>query len=299
MLCAFYCSMYNTPFLLYRVFLGFCVVYVLYSGAYLGFKSNPIHYRINQPSLPKQLKVSIETSTHKKTTSASASLPLQQTHALNAPQSSLHARNTQIGYGHQNTSNTKSTAHNLKLFAGGGMQPSEQDLLKRAISNASSMFEWGMGSSTMIAHYLNISRLTSVDSSQHWVQKIKTTLGHRAYKLIYADIGRVKMWGVPVDSSYKAAWPNYSAHVDAETGSFDIYLVDGRFRVACASLALKHGHSRSLVLVHDWKRSKYHVLLDVAEVVANIQNLVVLKRRLSITDNDLLALWHRYKYDWA
>lgn len=179
------------------------------------------------------------------------------------------------------------------------MQPSEQDLLKHAMSNASSMFEWGMGSSTLIADYLNISRLTSVDSSQDWVQKIKTTLGHRAYKLIYADIGRVKMWGVPVDSSYKQAWPNYSTHVDAETSSFDMYLVDGRFRVACASLALKHGHSRSLVLVHDWKRSKYHVLLDVAEVVANIQNLVVLKRRQSMTDNDLLALWDRYKYDWS
>lgn len=291
--------MYNTPFLLYRVLLGFCVTYVLYSVAYLGFKSKPIHDLITQPSLPKQPKVSIETRTDKKTNPVSPLLPLRQTHALNAPQSYTHAPNTQIGHGHESTSNTHSTPHNLKLFPGGGMQPSEQDLLKRVMLNASTMFEWGMGSSTMIADYLNISRLTSVDSSQDWVQQLKTKLSHRMYKLIYVDIGRVKMWGVPVDSSYKQAWSNYSGHVNREKKSFDVYLVDGRFRVACASLALKHGHSRSLVLVHDWKRSKYHVLLDYAERVEKIGNLIVLRRRPSVSDNDLLALWDRYKHDWV
>lgn len=291
--------MCKTPFLLYQVFLGVCVVYVLYVVAYVHFKSKPIHHLIKEPFLPKQLVVSIEKSTDNKATSSSPFLSPLQYDAFDAPQSYTHAPTVQIGHGSQNTLHAHNKADNLNLFSGGGMQPSEQDLLKRTISNASSMFEWGMGSSTMIADYLNISRLTSVDSSQDWVQQLKTKLSHRTYKLIYADIGRVKMWGVPVDSSHKQAWLNYSGHVNREKKSFDVYLVDGRFRVACASLALKHGHSRSLVLVHDWKRSKYHVLLDYAERVEKIGNLIVLRRRPSVSDNDLLALWDRYKHDWA
>ena len=77
----------------------------------------------------------------------------------------------------------------------------------------------------------------------------------------------------------------------------DIYLVDGRFRVACACRALLHGRADSLVLVHDFERPEYHILLTLADKVENEDKLVVLRRKATTADDAILALWEEYKYN--
>ncbi len=181
-------------------------------------------------------------------------------------------------------------------FSGGGMNCPEQDLLAKWYSTAGSVFEWGMGSSTLVASYLGVSRLTAVDSAQTWVENVRTIASHPTYTFRHANVGPIVMWGYPADDQHKDWWPEYSLQVDRESSPFDIYLVDGRFRVASACRALLHGHAESYVLVHDFDRYQYQVLLTLADRVEQERKLIVLKRKSTTTDEELLHLWDEYKF---
>jgi hypothetical protein len=81
---------------------------------------------------------------------------------------------------------------------------------------------------------------------------------------------------------------------------FDVYLVDGRFRVACGILALLHasrgGHDAT-ILMHDFKspiqaHSSYKEMLRVCEIVEFSGNqLVALKRMPNVTDEMLHEMY--------
>ena len=187
-------------------------------------------------------------------------------------------------------------------FVGGGMTPPEQELLARLYASATSVFEWGMGSSSLIASHAGIERLTAVDSASTWVDKVSGMLAEKnpSYKFWHVDIGPVGMWGrvsTTQVANVKERFPNYSLQVDRVSSPADIYLVDGRFRVACACRALLHGRADSLVLVHDFERPEYHILLTLADKVENEDKLVVLRRKATTADDAILALWEEYKYN--
>ena len=187
-------------------------------------------------------------------------------------------------------------------FKGGGMTPPEQELLARLYANATSVFEWGMGSSSLLASHAGIERLTAVDSASTWVDKVSGMLAEKnpSYKFWHVDIGPVGDWGrvsTKRVANVKERFPNYSLQVDRVSPPADIYLVDGRFRVACACRALLHGRADSLVLVHDFERPEYHILLTLADKVGNEDKLVVLRRKATTADDAILALWEMYKYN--
>ena len=175
------------------------------------------------------------------------------------------------------------------------MNRPEQELLARTYANAESVFEWGMGSSTLIAAHIGIQRLTAVDSAPTWVKKVRGILKQTTYTFRHADIGPVIQFGNPKDSSRKYKWPDYSLQVTREPKPFDVYLVDGRFRVACACRALLHGRVNSLVLVHDFGRDEYQVLLTLADIVDEERVLAVLRRKTTTSDSDIKNVWEKYK----
>ena len=181
-------------------------------------------------------------------------------------------------------------------FSGGGMDRPEQELLARTYTNAKSVFEWGMGSSTLVAAHVGIKRLTAVDSTTTWVEKVRAMLKHPMYTFRHADIGPVIVFGIPKDDAHKDQWPDYSLQVDQENEPFDVYLVDGRFRVACACRALLHGRADSLVLVHDFGRDEYKVLLTLADKGEQERVLVVLRRKPTTSDAEIKAVWEKYKF---
>lgn len=180
-------------------------------------------------------------------------------------------------------------------FTGGGMTLAEQELLADTYAHSKNVFEWGMGSSTLIAEYMGIQRLTAVDSADVWVKKCRSYIS-KHYKLVHADIGDVKGYGEPKDKSLKEQWPDYSKQVDREQTPFDVYLVDGRFRMACALRALMHGTNTSLVLMHDFQRQYYHPILNMADRIRQVGLLVVLRKKKTVTKRALQTLWEKYKY---
>lgn len=176
------------------------------------------------------------------------------------------------------------------------MNFAEQEFLARTYTGKDSVFEWGMGSSTHIAAHLGISRLIAIDSVPAWVEIVRAKLSNPTYTFRHADIGPTKSYGDPADDSHKDQWPEYSLEVTRENLPFDVYLVDGRFRVACGCQALLHGRNDSLVLVHDFQRVRYQELLTVADKVEQVRTLAVLRRKASVTDSEIVSLWHKYKF---
>ena len=182
-------------------------------------------------------------------------------------------------------------------FTGGGMSPEEQEVLTRLYAASNSVFEWGIGSSTIIAAQVGVERLTGVDSALPWVKEVRERVPSK-YNISYVNIGEVKKWGRPVNETHRDLWPDYALEVEKEQEPFDLYLVDGRFRVACAASALLHGGQKdSRVLVHDFERESYQVLLKVADNIEQQGKLAVLHRKATASDDELISLRLKYKFD--
>src|SRR5579864_2600928 len=99
--------------------------------------------------------------------------------------------------------------------------------------------------------------------------------------MIRADIGPVKEWGYPVDESNRSLWPAYHEQVwqRTESPNADFFLVDGRFRVACAIQCVLHCQPTAFIAVHDYSdRPHYHVIAKFLRAVASANRSSVFLR---------------------
>ena len=171
---------------------------------------------------------------------------------------------------------------------------------------ASSVFEFGVGeSSTLLAAAAGVRRFTGVESDATWIARLGARVPSH-FRLVWADIGQTGDFGYPQDAASGVKWPFYSiGALAAERDPFSLYLIDGRFRIACALAALLHGGYGALVMVHDFSVTEgvqdrlYGVVLDaVAERVDGCgTEFGVLRRRTGVTDEEIRRLWDKWKYD--
>ena len=62
-----------------------------------------------------------------------------------------------------------------------------------------------------------------------------------------------------------------------------LYLVDGRFRVACALEALARCRPHTILLFHDfWNRTPYHPVLAFTDWLGSCDSLAILRRKAVI-----------------
>ena len=187
-------------------------------------------------------------------------------------------------------------------FEDGGMSHEEQEFLASFYVDADSVFESGIGSSTLIADHVNVTNVVGADSYEQWVQNVNALVSDD-YHMHWIDIGPVREYGKPAtdspaDNAMAQQWESYSLAPETLGSDSDVFLVDGRFRVATACTALKIGHSGSTVLVHDFERDEYQVLLDIADVVAQVGKLVALQRKPSATDEHINDMWQQHKLNF-
>jgi hypothetical protein len=182
----------------------------------------------------------------------------------------------------------------------GGLDDNDRLVLGELYYNATSVFEYGLGESTRIAAFVGVPRYSGVDSDPEWVAKARKEAKHSHFRFYYGDIGDTKMFGHPVDSSLQKIQYNYQiAPLVSEDKPFDVYLVDGRYRVACASIsflhAMKTGGDMEKVRVgihdNDGILRGYGVFAQVADVVIKNKKLWVYKLKTGITENDLYNMW--------
>jgi hypothetical protein len=145
--------------------------------------------------------------------------------------------------------------------------------------------EFGAGGSTYVAATMIKRTVITVDSSTDWLQKVKQFCVDRAAPIspstIHVDIGPVGDWGFPTDPGTREQWPSYYeapwrslAGPDLALGSvaadeIDLFLVDGRFRVACFMQIMLRCRRDAIIMIHDFAtRPYYHALHEVAREIA-------------------------------
>jgi len=201
---------------------------------------------------------------------------------------------------------------------GGGLDNSDRELLAKLYYNASNVFEFGLGESTHIAAYVGVTRYSGVDTDATWVGQAREDakeMNH--FKFSFADIGSTRIFGNPDDESLqKIPYALQSAPLNNEMEAYDVYLVDGRYRVACACACFLHAWDRGgkkeriRVGVHDWSRGKigvgnvsidwgwgYWSLLEIADVEYQSKELAILKLKSNTTKQDILTMWKKHMWD--
>jgi hypothetical protein len=189
-----------------------------------------------------------------------------------------------------------------KNISSGGLVESDRVLLGSMYYDAISVFEFGLGESTQIAAYVGVPRYSGIDSDPNWVVQARDKVNKAHYKFYLADIGQTGPWGYPIAKLRKIPL-NYqfqALHIEMEP--FDVYLVDGRYRVACVMASFLHAISRKAdiantrVLIHDAHRDGYQVVLEIAEVIDESDNLYVLRLKENITEAQIASIWRNHMY---
>jgi hypothetical protein len=158
------------------------------------------------------------------------------------------------------------------------MSEEETALFLSFVRNSRHYVEFGTGGSTVLASNHVRHSILSVDSSQTWLDKVGAACGtcQTTPELMLANIGPTGDWGFPTDGSTKSCWPDYHSAIwkYEQSSDADLYLVDGRFRVACFAQIVLHCKPTAIIGFHDFSsRPDYHCVREIAQEIATTGDL--------------------------
>ena len=187
----------------------------------------------------------------------------------------------------------------------GGLTDLDREKVGQIYRNASSLFEYGLGESTFIANHVGVPRYAGIDSDPVWVNDTRQQVASH-YRSYLADIGETELWGYPKDRQTEKAALNYQlAPLMSEIDPFDVYMVDGRYRLACLAASFIHASHRGMkaspiAILHDCEREYYHTwdhLFDVELNQGKVRKACVYRRKTTTTDEQLKEMWLKHAKD--
>lgn len=195
------------------------------------------------------------------------------------------------------------------LTTTGGLGHLDRIKLGEIYRHATSLFEYGLGESTYIANHVGVPRYAGIDSDPVWVGMARDKVAEY-FRFYLGDIGKTKAWGFPTEPNQQKNILDYQlAPLIVEPLPFDVYMIDGRWRlptmIACFLHASDRGapHNQTVGLIHDClpkgksfgDRPEYKRADHLLELVDHSgEKLCVYQRKPSTTDADLKDLWHQY-----
>lgn len=128
------------------------------------------------------------------------------------------------------------------------------------------VLEYGFGKSTLKIAPL-VKSIISVEHQINWYHEYAE----------YAPLNCKVLFKPPnqpfEEGGEDGTYEQFKDYIDSpiEFAPFDIIYIDGRARVACASVCKKLGHKDSIVFIHDYSRSEYkgceEYLIQVGQIV--------------------------------
>lgn len=151
------------------------------------------------------------------------------------------------------------------------------ETLERFINGGVNVFEWGSGESTIwMAQRCN--SVVSIEHNSGYYPLFKPRMPSNVdYKFIEPNIP----FENPADGSYEQL-KNYVDSIRAFPNRFDVVVIDGRARVACAQAAAETQRDDCIFLMHDWglpTRESYYLSLLWFNVVAVDNTLALMHKR--------------------
>jgi hypothetical protein len=192
------------------------------------------------------------------------------------------------------------------------MTGKERTCLEKYLATAQSYVEFGCGGSTLMAVRSPATRIWSVESDTAWLERIRRhpeiAAAEQAGRLTlcHVDIGPTKEFGYPAtpwwrlyQPGHREHWPRYYESIWASPGAAeaDLFLVDGRFRVACGLAVAAHCRDEAIVAVHDFtNRPDYQALLEVFDTVDSARGLMVLRRKPGTNASRIAELMGAFRF---
>lgn len=149
------------------------------------------------------------------------------------------------------------------------MHQSEIELIEKYLSPKSTMLEWGSGGSTL--HFPQfVKQYYSIEHDNNWYFKICDL---KPDNVVYYFQPPNELVSPP--KSTHAAYKDYIERAGKLKKKFDVVLIDGRSRLACAIYIKQFIHKYSIVFIHDFylkDRQRYMPVLNHYNIVESIKN---------------------------
>jgi hypothetical protein len=165
------------------------------------------------------------------------------------------------------------------------MAPDEWKTFDGFVRCAERYVEFGSGASTVLAAATVKNWVIAFDSSRSWLDRVAEACRQRKTRLepelVHVDIGETGEWGFPKDETSRDRWPLYHSSMwnDPRLAEADLYLIDGRFRLACFAQALLHCSDGAFIAFHDYaSRPHYHAAATLAREVVRVNDLSIFMR---------------------
>ena len=148
------------------------------------------------------------------------------------------------------------------------------DYFKRILKISKFYFEYGSGSSTLLAKKLN-KKFISVETDKSFYSFLKNK---GINQIIYSDIGPTKYYSIPILPTFiiKKKVKEYAYQISSMSNNFkffpDLILIDGRFRVYVAIqviiFCIKNiKYNKTVIIIDDFKfRKEYYILKKLIKI---------------------------------
>lgn len=181
-----------------------------------------------------------------------------------------------------------------KLFDG------NDSLFRRLIADAKVYAEYGCGASTIWVANNTDCTILSVESSEQWVDLVRTNCGARDRLFLhFADIGRIVKRGRPANYDRFENFDGYTEWVWRQPYSPDLVLIDGRFRVCCFLISLFHAKEGTKILFDDYThREHYHFVEKFLQPLETCgrQALFIVPSKAAMDLDQIKAFAHQFQF---
>ena len=153
------------------------------------------------------------------------------------------------------------------------MPPDDIPFIEKHFKENDIVLEWGSGGSTIQFSKL-VKKYYSIEHNRAWYEKIiRIKPENVSYFFVPQNLARSR-------PTKKEEFIDYINYVDKlNVKKFDVVFIDGRARAHCAKKALDYIDENSKVIIHDWMREEYKVVLEDYDIVDESYQVGVLKKK--------------------
>lgn len=178
------------------------------------------------------------------------------------------------------------------------------DYIVKSVSNKR-LLEYGSGGST---NYFSkfAKSVISVESDKQFAKKVsKQCSTSTNIEVLYSNIGPTKSFGQPFKMLRLFTKSRYVQYCqtpwEKAGGEFDVILIDGRFRVACAMVSLLNNNCKFLLIVDDYAdRPEYSVISEVLNMEPHLIGSTAFFQIVETSNrNGYQTIYKKYKFDPA
>jgi protein O-GlcNAc transferase len=177
------------------------------------------------------------------------------------------------------------------------MSKGQRELFMKYLNNANGYFEFGCGGSTAIADSTEkLQRITSVESDYDWAKRISDLFPN--VTMLWIDIGPTGEFGRPTDETLRPTWGRYSDIWNKAEHTYDMVLIDGRFRVACCLAVILNQKGVKWIVFDDYKsRQQYHVIAPFVDIIESADSMIICVPKRRFDRESAATLYEEYKFN--